>query len=111
MREPIRYQPLVLWPEVKVSAGWYDTSSGRFVRTCVGAFATAIALRAAGSAGALKERSELTDAMCDRLGAVADIGAGVSGGPAQRVGKHHGKLAMINPLYEILSTTSQRDHT
>ncbi len=27
------------------------------------------------------------------------------------VGKHHGKLAMINPLYEILSTTSPRDHT
>jgi amino acid transporter len=26
------------------------------------------------------------------------------------VGKHHGKLAMINPLYEILSTTLHREH-
>jgi amino acid transporter len=26
------------------------------------------------------------------------------------VGKHHGKLAMINPLYEILSAASPRDH-
>jgi amino acid transporter len=26
------------------------------------------------------------------------------------VGKHHGKLAMINPLYEIHSTTAPRDH-
>ena len=27
------------------------------------------------------------------------------------VGKHHGKLAMINPLYEILSATVQKEHT
>jgi hypothetical protein len=27
------------------------------------------------------------------------------------VGKHHGKLAMINPLYEILSATAQKEPT